>query len=517
MSTDASTEIESDVPASSPTGLTDRAMHGLAWTMGANLVQAVLQLAVVAVLARLIDPRDFGLLASAMVVIGVAQLVSEFGISAGVVQSPTLTTRFERAAFSISVLLGLGATAALLLAAYPAEALFRMEGLAPVIQVLAIAYLLKAIAAVPEGLLQRRLQLRRLALIQISAYVVGYAAVGISAAASGMGVFALVLAQLGRAGIEAAAVIALAPHARRPLFGPESRDVLRYGGGLTAAKIANYVALQGDFFVVGRGLGPTALGLYHRAYQLMAMPATFYGKAVDKAIFPAMSMVQAEKGRLLQACRRGEAVTALLAIPTGVFVFVLAPEIVHTLLGPDWIRAIPPLQVLALTLYFRVGYKVNGSMIRALGAVNALAWRQLVYAILVVGGAWLALPYGITGVAAAVSFAVIVQYVMLARLSASLLDAPWRDMFPALIPASLLAGLVALVALPLVPVLRRFDLPPFAILAIAGAASAGSALVAARRFPDRFLGEHGAWWLDRLSRKRKQGAAGALDAEQPSR
>src|SRR5204862_423933 len=157
-------------------------------------------------------------------------------------------------------------------------------------------------------------------------------------------------------------------------------ELMYYGGGFTASKIANYFALQVDNLVVGRWLGAAALGFYGRAYELMAGPPHLLGDAVDRVLFPAMASIQTDTRRLADAYRRGVALMGLIMLPASLVLFIVAPELILAMLGPRWTAVVTPFQILALGMFLRTSYRISDVTARATAAVYHRAWRQLVYA-----------------------------------------------------------------------------------------------------------------------------------------
>src|SRR5690606_16214872 len=136
----------------------------------------------------------------------------------------------------------------------------------------------------------------------------------------------------------------------------------RYGGGITLGTLFNYGASQGDYMIVGRLLGAGALGVYSRAYQLMAMPATNLAVGLQAVIFPGMSQLKADLYHLRRLYFTSIAAVTFLCAPFIAAFIILAREIVLVLLGPDWLETIVPLQILALGTLFRTTYKIDHSL-----------------------------------------------------------------------------------------------------------------------------------------------------------
>lgn len=471
-------------------------MTGLFWVAFGRGGRAILQLLVLAILARLLTPADFGVVSAGMVVIGLSSIFSQLGLGPALVQRPTLEPRHVQAAFTASVFFGLLVGAGIWLAAPMAAAFFRIGAVEPVLRVLAWTFPLKGIAVVSESLLQRDFKFRWLANREVASYGLGYGLVGVTLAWIGAGVWALVGANMAQAALSTGLlVVARPPSIRLRIDRSALRELAVFGSGFTIAKIANHIALQGDNLVVGRWLGPAALGIYGRAYHLMASPASLFGDVLDNVLFPAMSKVQGQAERLATAYRRGISLVALVMLPASALLLVLAPELVHLLLGAKWSAVIAPFQILALGMLFRTSYKLSDSICRATGAVYRRAWRQGVYAFLVVCGAWLGQRWGLSYVALGVLGALITNFLLMAHLSLSVSGMTWGSFFLAHAAPLRLAATSSVVAWGVVTLLREWDLPTAARLVGAGSASLTCVALLILCVPRLFLGPDGLWMM----------------------
>lgn len=468
----------------------------MAWGGGAN---ALLRIAVLILLTRQLAPDDFGMVGAALIVTGFSFALSELGLGPALVQRPVLEPRHVSTAFAGSVVLGLLMTAVIWLSAPAFAAFFRMPGLVPVVHALAWLFPIKGLSAVAENLAQRELRFRWLANVEVVAYGVGYGLVGVLLAWGGAGVWALVAAQLTYASFKAGIVLRATPPMLRP--GPQwsaFRDLLEFGMGSSAAQLGVLCANQADNFVVGRWLGAAALGLYSRAYQLMAVPTALFGTILDYVLFPAMARVQDDTRRLSSAYLHGTALLALVMLPVGGVLCVLGPELIHVAFGERWMPMVPAFQLLALGMMFRTSYRMSDSLARATGAVYRRAWRQAVYAALVFLGALLGQRWGVTGVAVGVLGALWVNFLLMAHLSLAVGGVSWPQFWRAQVPALRLAAALTLVTWMVTMLLRHADAPPIARLAAGGAAALGGGVLLAWRFPGPFLGEAGVRMVDLL-------------------
>ena len=423
------------------------AAGGFAWTSLGYGAQALSQLLLLVVLARELTPADFGVVQAALVVIGLGRLFTESIVGPALVQRPAISDRLVRTAGTIAVACGLVTAAVIFVSAPLLASLFDTERFVPVVRVLQISFLIQAFGVVSESLLQRELQFRRLAHAAVWSFVIGYAAVGVALGLAGAGVWALVGANIAQLGVFTALLLVFRPVSLRPDFDRESaRELMRYGGGFTLGRFFNYSALQGDYVVVGSTLSSTALGIYGRAYQLLATPAMLFGQVIDRVLFPMQAEIQHDRARLANQYRRAVSLVALVMLPLSAFVFVLAPQIVALTLGDGWSGVVTPLRLLSISLLARASYKLSDTLSRSLGLVYAAA-RQLVYAVLVVVGALIGQRWGVSGVAACVAVAVIANFGLMAHLILGATGLTWTAFAAAHWRGAVLAAmLTALVA-----------------------------------------------------------------------
>ena len=481
-----------------PSSLTRRAISGMAWVAWGSGIMAVLKIVVLVLLTRLLSPADFGVVSAALIVIVFALTFSQLGLGPALVQRPELQPAHISTAFVASSVFGLLAGAVVWLAAPLIADFFRMDNLAPVVRVLAVVFPIMGFSIVAESLLQRDMRFRLLANADVVSYGLGYG-LGIVLALLGWGMWSLVAAHLTYSGLRSAVLLRAAPPTLRPSpTRPAFRELMDYGIGQSAGRIAVFLANQADNLIVGRFLGASALGLYSRAYQLMAVPTALLGDVLDRVLFPTMSRVQDEPRRLASAYLQGTAFVALITLPAGVVAALLAPELVEVAFGSRWAELVPPFQVLAVGMMFRTSYRMSDSLSRATGKVYRRAWRQALYAGLVVIGAWVGHFWGVTGVAAGVLGALLINYLLMAQLSLSLGQITWRRFIQAQLPALSLTVLSAAAAVAALAGARHLDLPPLLTLLAGSSAAAGIGLLAAWLAPAVTLGPDGIRMRDTL-------------------
>lgn len=426
---------------------TEVALGGWFWMMFGGAAQGAVTIGVVAVLARLLTPTDFGAVAAALLVINFAMILCQALVRPALVQHPSLRREHEETALVISLTTGVALFGLLWALAPFLAGVMDVGHLTPILRVLAVVLPIQALGAVAEGLLRRELRFRTVATIRAVSYTAGYGLVGITSAVMGAGLWALVAASASQIALNTSLLVLLRRHSWRIRPDRQAlRELLSFGGGFFLGRLGNYAAVNGDYAVVVGALGATALGLYERAYKLTAMPAVFLGQIMDDVLFPAMAQIQQERKRLALAYRRCVAGVGLLTLPVSGLLLVLAPEIVAVLLGSQWGEVVAPFRILAFGTLFRASYKIADALTRALGAVYRRAWRQWTYAALVIGGGLIGQRWGLNGVAVAVLLALAVNFVMTAHLGTQLVALPWREYVGAYRPGLMAAAIVTAAA-----------------------------------------------------------------------
>jgi PST family polysaccharide transporter len=448
--------------------LSGRALLAGQWRLANSIVAALSQLAIGVLLARLLTPSDFGVMALASVVIGLSLLLSDLGIGGAVVQRATLTDRHVRSAFTFSVLLGFAVAAAMALVAPLGAVVFGEPRVTPLVRALSIGLALRGSGVVAEALLRRRLDFKRQFFIDNGSYLLGYGGVSVTLALLGYGVWSLVWGGLFQMLLASSAGFAAARHPVRPLLARrELRDILRFGLGAHVSGVLNYAATNGDNFVIGRWLGAANLGLYTRAYTLMNLPYAFVASAMSSVLFPAYAEAQGDPARLQRGYLLATRLTAMVAAPSMGTMAILAPHLVPTLFGHQWTGVVGPLQILCIAGYFRALYHLGGAVAQSVGRVYSEMWRQGVYAALVIGGAILGSRYGLPAIAAGVGVAILFMFIAKGQLALSITGTPWylylRVQVGAIVTAAMTCGVALFIRLALEAHVHSFTVT-FAVL-----------------------------------------------------
>jgi lipopolysaccharide exporter len=339
--------------------LSAQAGHAVRWSTATTLGRLLVQLGAQVLLARLIGPADYGVYALGLALLTFANFIAGSGFSHSLVLRPSVTPDLVRLAFSWQVAAGATCALALALAAPAFAALFRAPDLVPTLRWMALACLLSAGAGTALCLLQRALDFRRLGLLQLAAYGVGYLGVGLPLALAGWQAQALAVACV----VQAAATLVLSlwvqPHALRPLWrdpgsgraGHDLRsEVLATGRRVFVTNLVNWVAANLDRLVVGRWLPAQAVGWYALAWNLAQIPTSLLVGAAQPALLASGTRVAGDPQRLARAWLPALAGCVVLLPPVAVTMALLASDLVGLLYGPAWAGTGPVLALMLLGL-----------------------------------------------------------------------------------------------------------------------------------------------------------------------
>jgi O-antigen/teichoic acid export membrane protein len=367
---------------------------------GANFL---LRVGSLMILARLLDPKDFGLVGMVTAVTGVFGLFRDAGLSMVTIQRPTITNEEVSTLFWLNILVGT-LLAALSLAVAPILVTFYHEPrLFWVTVVLAAGFVLNAAGVQHSALLQREMRFGALSAIDIASQVVS-AVVGISLAMGGFGYWALVGSTVALPAISTLCVwLTKAWVPGTPHRGVGVGSMMRFGGLATLNGLVVYVAYNLEKVLLGRFWGAEALGIYGRAYQLINIPSENINAASGGVAFSVLSKLQSEPDRLRNYFLKGYSVVLALTLPITIACALFAKDIIPILLGEKWNDAVPIFQLLAPTILIFALINPLSWLLYSLGMVARSMKVSLVLAPLVMTSYIFGLPYGPTGVALAYS------------------------------------------------------------------------------------------------------------------
>lgn len=377
-----------------------RLARGFLWLGGSQLVVQALHLVIRLLLARLLAPRAFGVMAMAVSFLAFAELVLDLGLGAALVHRRHLTEEHRSTAFWAAAAVGLALAALTYLGAPWLAAFYRDPEVTPVLRVLALSFVLAFPQASYRGLAQRSMRFGTLAAANLGGLAAG-GSLAIVVAIAGGGVWALVTDHLAKALTGSLLLMGLVGRLPRLLFSGEAFGQLwRYGLPVLGSQVVNFFGRFLDNILVGRYLGAPALGLYSLGYQAVVLPLQYVGRPLAAVTFPAFAALRDDPERVRRAYLAALRVVVLTSWPLAAAALFLAGELVPWLLGSRWLAAAEPLRLLAGVALLQAPMSLSPALFRGLGRPGIPLQLSLVLLLLAGTGFVVGLRWGVTGVAA---------------------------------------------------------------------------------------------------------------------
>jgi PST family polysaccharide transporter len=426
--------------------LKTRTVRGIGWSATSQIARLLMQILISAILARLLVPSDFGLIAMVAVFSNFVAVFSDFGLTSAIVQKKEVSDEALSSTFWINVGLGALLTMALAASAPLIAAFYSEPRLTPLVVFISTTFFIASFGNVQSGLLMKRMNFKALA-------VIGICAIGISGpiavflAFSGYGVWSLAWYTVLSTSIMVVFTWIYARWVPHFLLGlRHMKGLLGFGANLTGFSLVNYFSLNMDNLLVGRFLGAAPLGFYNLAYSLLVFPASNISGVVGRVMFPALSIIQHDKQLVREAYITANRYIAAVSFPLMIWVLVTAPQLVRVVYGPKWIPVIPLIQIFALVGLEQSIANNVGWIFLSQGRTDTLLKVGAVGTIVVVISFVVGLRWGVEGVVIAYTIASYLIAYPVSAIAFRLIDLKVKDFFAKLwsiVLATLILGIVA--------------------------------------------------------------------------
>lgn len=328
--------------------LAHRSSRGVFVTFGGFAFRTVAQMGSVVILARLLTPKDFGLIAMIMAVVGVVDLIRDFGLTGAILQHKEIDEAHWRGLMWLSLIIGIGLTVLVAASAPLIAWLYNEPRLVVITLVISPTLLINGLLAPVNARVQRELRFGTLASIDAMSMLVGVV-LAIVTALLGWGVWSLI-AQAGAAQIYrmVALWVASPPSFGRPNITREVLSTLRVGGDLLGVQLLNYGSRNVDNVLIGNQLGPAVLGQYTRAYALFLLPMQQLNATIGRVAMPVLSRLQDDHERYRRYIHAGSLVIGYLTVPFYAILAGTAQPLIQVFLGDGWEQAAVIFSILSL-------------------------------------------------------------------------------------------------------------------------------------------------------------------------
>lgn len=370
------------------------------WVSLSQVIRQALRFGTLIVLARLLDPDDFGVMAMVVVVTGFVTMVGDLGVSAALIRERDPSPGLCSSAFWINLGVSVLAMLLVLAGAGSVAGFYQEPRVEPVLSVLSLTLLMTGLMLVQRALFERDMRFKEVAVIETSATLLG-AVAAIAAAVAGWGLWALVTQTLVIVFARTAGFWLRSTWYPRFVFHwQEIAKVARFSLNLTGFVIVNFIARSADNVLIGRVLGAQSLGQYNVAYQIMLLPLRNVTYVVNRVLYPAISKVQDSPARMRKAYLETVHALATLTFPIMFGIWAVAEPAVTVLLGERWSLVASLLAILAPLGAMQSVTALSGTIFKVTGRTHIQFRWALVSLVSYVTAFVIGLRWGVVGVAA---------------------------------------------------------------------------------------------------------------------
>ncbi|MDD4404957.1 MAG: lipopolysaccharide biosynthesis protein [Parabacteroides sp.] len=347
-------------------------VSGIFYTAISKYAGIFISLIVSAILARLLSPDEFGVVAVATVIITFFGIFTDLGISPAIIQNKELTDKDLSNIFSFTIVGGILLSVLFFLSSWLIGKYYKSETLIVICQLLSINLLFSALNIVPNALLYKDKMFRYIAVRSLAVQFIG-GILSVIAALAHAGLYALIINP-----IFSSICIFIISYRKKPQHicftpGLESIKKIRsFSSYQFLFNVINYFTRNLDKLLIGRYMGMGELGYYEKSYRLMMLPLQNITHVISPVMHPVFSEMQNDLSKLATSYERIIRILAYIGFPLSVLLYFTSTEITLILFGDQWIKSIAPFQILALSVGIQIIMSTSGSIFQAANDTKTL-------------------------------------------------------------------------------------------------------------------------------------------------
>jgi O-antigen/teichoic acid export membrane protein len=380
--------------------LKQKALNGVKWTGFSSIVIAILQLVQLSILARYLEPSDFGLMAIVSVVIGFSALFMDMGISSAIIHKQDISHKQLSSLYWLNILAGTVLFIIVYFSSSMIAQYYNEMKILPLIQLLALTFFISAVGNQYRILNQKKLLFNRLAKVEVISALAGFI-VAVVCAINGYGVYSLVYATLVNVSFSNLIFMLLGLKEHKPSLiykHSEIKSLISFGLFQMGERSINYFNSQFDTILIGKLLGIEALGIYSVAKNLVMKPAQIISPIITKVTFPIMATIQNDTNQLKSIYLKTINYLCSVNFPIYMAIVVLAEPLVLFLFGEKWTESVVILQILSFYFMFRSIGNPIGSLQLAKGRADLGFYWNLGLFMFIPLAIYMGSFYGLVGV-----------------------------------------------------------------------------------------------------------------------
>lgn len=347
-------------------------ISGVFYMILSKYSRIIISLVVAGVLARLIAPQDFGIVAIATVIISFFNIFSDLGIGPAIIQNKNLTSDNYSQIFSFTIWQGLILAALFFLSSWFIAGFYNSPILKTICQLLSVNLFFASINIVPKALLYKNKEFQFIAYRSLITQVLG-GSIAVTAALMGAGLYALIINPI----LSSIFLFILSywkyPQKMHLTWGMESiRKIFSFSAYQFLFNVINYFSRNMDKLLIGKYMNLTQLGYYEKSYRLMMLPLQNITYVISPVMHPIFSEFQNDPIKLAGHYEKVVRFLAFIGLPLSVFLWFDAKEITLFVFGDQWFPSIPVFQILTLSVGIQVIFSTSGSIFQAANDTKSL-------------------------------------------------------------------------------------------------------------------------------------------------
>ncbi len=377
------------------------AVKGIKWASASQLGRQIIQYTTTIILAALLTPSDFGLMAMAIVIVGFLEIFKDLGTAAAIIQNQKLSEESLSSIFWVNVGFGALVASIVFLAAPLGADFYNNSKVEDILKVLSISFFWSSFGIVHKKLLEKGLKFDLLAKIELIGVAIG-AVVGISLALLEFGVWSLVFQSLSITIITTSLLWIINSWRPRIIFSYQSiKPIISYSLNLLGYNVFNYFVRNADYLLIGKYLGERELGHYYLAYKIMLYPLQNISLVISRVLFPIYSKIQKDNKRFRKIYMKVANAISFLSFPLMIGVFALSDLFAVTFFNEKWDTALIALllMILAPVGLIQSIATTTGSIYQAKGRTDWMFRWGMFSGVIYISGFLIGLKWGVIGVA----------------------------------------------------------------------------------------------------------------------
>jgi O-antigen/teichoic acid export membrane protein len=422
--------------------LKSKTLHGLFWSFLESVALQGIRFIIGIVLARLLFPEQFGLIGMLTIFIAVAQSFLDSGFGAALIQKKESTQKDICSIFYFNILVGILIAGILYLVAPFISSFYNQPILTPLTRAMSLVIIINSFGLIQSTILSKQIDFKTQTKVSLIASVLS-GIIGITMAASGFGVWSLVVQQVSSAFFRTVFLWFLNPWRPALIFSLKSlREMFSFGSRLLASGLLNQIFDNIYLLVIGKLFSATDLGFFTRAQTLYSVPSHSLADMVGRVTFPVFSTIQDDPVRLKRGLKKTLTSLVLFHFPMMIGLAVISRPLVLVLLTEKWSESIPYLQLICIAGLLYPVHFINLNVLKALGRSNLFLRLEIIKKALIVINIAVTWRWGISAMICGMIVQSIIAYYLNSYYIGVLIGYPtWeqlRDLFPYLILAVLM-------------------------------------------------------------------------------